>query len=642
MNIRIIGGKNLVDVYRDRDGLDTLYRTPDFLVQGDSTAIPIKAGNQVRAVFCGSVTGQRNGTDSISRLNIKDTAFHTVVCSKRAEQCARDIEGRYILVRIYDNGSAEICCDRYGKVDLYYQRIGDGIIFASDLSMLPFKENAIKYDQVAVAHSLLVYGFRPPKRKTLYTGVSRLGVNEIALWENNATRFYDTPPHIVETDEEFGSKHLHRYSDIFLDALEKMSSPNGNVVYVSSGWDSTSILAGLVHLHGPKNVRAVIGRFNFSDRSGISNPFELTRVKAVTDYFGVELDITEINHAHRGPEIVDRWEEFQRSHMFSGLSMYLWALLSEHITSTTSGEAIFSGEISDGIHNLGFSQHTTIHGHPVLAFREYSDKMASYLFGPNFFRLMLEKNAEEDVIYDLLKRQHQGKTFEKLAVTHEDCARQLFASLFTRDLRMPGWSLENSSILTKNGRESYSSEMEEQYFNAPAKVATPETLYSWYIHLYNSFHWQGGTVTTLGYTAEKQGFEMNLPFHDSRLHEFLSEMPESAGRGLEIRPTKYPLKWMLENKIDYPMHLQVGPHSYIYDTDPTFNFAGEFIYASAYTPLIKERLKHRKYEALLSQEYFDLAYMNSIVEHYLAGEEIPAEKADLSALAFLTLTGWYE
>jgi hypothetical protein len=196
-------------------------------------------------------------------------------------------------------------------------------------------------------------------------------------------------------------------------------------------------------------------------------------------------------------------------------------------------------------------------------------------------------------------------------------------------------------MFTKAGRESYSSEMEAKYLNEPAKVATPATLYSWYIHLYSSFHWQGGTVTTLGYTAERQGFEMNLPFHDSRLHEFLSEMPESGGRGLEIRPTKYPLKWILENKIDYPMHLQVGPHSYIYDTDPTFNFAGEFIYASAYTPLIKERFKHRNYEALLSSECFDLNYINSIVDHYLAGEEIPAERTDLSALAFLTLTGWY-
>tara|TARA_B100002003_G_C14150171_1_gene553148 strand:- start:16 stop:1539 length:1524 start_codon:yes stop_codon:yes gene_type:complete len=507
--------------------------------------------------------------------------------------------------------------------------------------MLPFREETVKYDQVAVAHSLLVYGFRPPKRQTLYVGVSRLGVSEIALWEKKTIRFYEVPPYIVNVDEDFGNEHLHRYSDLFLDALEKRSSPNGNVVYVSSGWDSTSILAGLVHLHGPDKVRAVIGRFNFAERSGISNPFELTRIKAVTDYFGVALDIIEIDHAHKGPEVVDRWEEFQRSHMFSGLSMYLWALLSEHIASTTNGEAVFSGEISDGIHNLGFSQHTTIHGHPVLAFREYSDKMASYLFGPNFLQLMLKGNAEEDVIYDLLKRQHQGGIFDKLATDHVSCARQLFASIFTRDLRMPGWSLENCNMFTKAGRESYSSEMEAKYLNEPAKVATPATLYSWYIHLYSSFHWQGGTVTTLGYTAERQGFEMNLPFHDSRLHEFLSEMPESGGRGLEIRPTKYPLKWILENKIDYPMHLQVGPHSYIYDTDPTFNFAGEFIYASAYTPLIKERFKHRNYEALLSSECFDLNYINSIVDHYLAGEEIPAERTDLSALAFLTLTGWY-
>ena len=53
--------------------------------------------------------------------------------------------------------------------------------------------------------------------------------------------------------------------------------------------------------------------------------------------------------------------------------------------------------------------------------------------------------------------------------------------------------------------------------------------------------------------------------------KFLNEMPESWGRGLELKPTKYPLKWMLENCINYPMELQTGPHSYLYDINPSFD-----------------------------------------------------------------------
>jgi len=98
---------------------------------------------------------------------------------------------------------------------------------------------------------------------------------------------------------------------------------------------------------------------------------------------------------------------------------------------------------------------------------------------------------------------------------------------------------------------------------------------------------------------------------------------------------------MLENRIDYPLHLQVGPHSYLYDVDPDFNHAGEFIYASAYSPLIKDKLKRRIYEGLLSPEIFNMEYINQIVNNYLAGKEIVAERSDLSSLAFLCLTGWY-
>ncbi len=66
-------------------------------------------------------------------------------------------------------------------------------------------------------------------------------------------------------------------------------------------------------------------------------------------------------------------------------------------------------------------------------------------------------------------------------------------------------------------------------------------------------------------------------------------MPESWGRGLDLKPTKYPLKWMLEHCIDYPLHLQVGPHLYLYDVDPTFSHSAKFMYGSAFTPYIKPR-----------------------------------------------------
>jgi hypothetical protein len=123
---------------------------------------------------------------------------------------------------------------------------------------------------------------------------------------------------------------------------------------------------------------------------------------------------------------------------------------------------------------------------------------------------------------------------------------------------------------------------------------------------------------------------------------FLAAMPESWGRGLELRPTKYPLKWVLQHLVDYPLHLQTGPHSYLYDVDPGFSHSAEILYGSAFTPLLKERLRLRAYRMVLSADYFDLDYIDRVVGEYRAGKETRgAELNDLMALALLTLADWH-
>ena len=42
--------------------------------------------------------------------------------------------------------------------------------------------------------------------------------------------------------------------------------------------------------------------------------------------------------------------------------------------------------------------------------------------------------------------------------------------------------------------------------------------------------------------CEAVGLKCRLPFLDQKVIGFLSEMPESWGRGLEINNTKFPLK----------------------------------------------------------------------------------------------------
>ena len=91
----------------------------------------------------------------------------------------------------------------------------------------------------------------------------------------------------------------------------------------------------------------------------------------------------------------------------------------------------------------------------------------------------------------------------------------------------------------------------------------------------------GGTVNTLEHICENLDL-CRLPFLDKSLIDFLSEMPESWGRGFDINNTKYPLKWMLSNRVDYPIHFQEGPHSYLYDVTVIFSCCRDYVFFIIY------------------------------------------------------------
>ena len=546
-------------------------------------------------------------------------------------------DGSFVVARVGTDGAVEVAADRFGTRDVYLQEARDGGAASSSRALLPHPD-AGDVDQAVVAHALLVYGTRPPKRHTLRTGSRRLGPGELASIRGGL----DVSPALVDppvADDGWGDLELGEYADAFLDALEARGSRDGNVVYLSSGWDSTSILAGLVHVFGRRRNRAVIGRMRYSDRSGVCNQFEMDRARAVADHFGIRLDVVELDYVDAGPEVVEEVRPLFRSHDLASLTGLNHARLAAGAAATAVGdEAVFAGEISDGAHNLGFSQFVTLF-HPVQGFREYADKMGSYLFGPTFLRSLHEGRHEDDLVYRLF-RDASSAAFEKPAEDEAGRNAQILSSLLLRSPRIPLVGPVRGRILTDAGLEVYRARVEEPYLAEAAASATPETIYAWYLWLYNSFHWQGSTVATLRLTAEQHGLRTVLPYWDRRVQDLLAVMPESCGRGLDLNPTKHPLKWMLRNRVDYPHHLQVGPHSYTYDVDPTFNHSVELLYHSTLRQVFVDALKRRPWEAVLEPEVFDLAHLGGLTDRFLAGEVLAG--ADLSELTALGLTAVYD
>jgi len=553
-----------------------------------------------------------------------------------------EVEGRFVVVKVSRTGACEVWTDQFGRIDVYWQQLDGSIVLGTGLDLLPVAQQGASSDSVGVAHALTVYGSRPAKKHTLYQDVKRLGVNQgIRLSEGQCELLERQFGAVGSTVYE--ERDLHRHTDILLEAIRARASGDGNVVYLSSGWDSTSILACLVHLFGKRKVRAVIGRMNYADRSGVINQFEMDRARAVADYFGVRLDIIELDYRKDAPALVDQVKGLFRSQQFGNLTGFNHWLLAEGTAKTADGnEVIFAGEMSDGAYNLGFSQFVSFFHPASLEFREYGDKMASYLFGPTFLRQLQKGVHEQDPVWQIYKQRNLQTKLDPVAKGDATVARQLLASFFLRGGRIPLYSLENTRLLTQEGREVYSRESEHVYLDDICEYVNEDNLYAWYLHLYNSFHWQGATVATLEHTAEAHGLRCVSPFHDSALIDFLSAMPESWGRGLDLNPTKYPLKWMLRNRIDYPNHLQVGPHSYTWDTNPNFTLLGEILHASSFKDVFSEALQEARFVEWLDAAIFDRFYIDEIVGRYLKSEELQGQEMnDLGVLATHSLIGFY-
>jgi len=149
-------------------------------------------------------------------------------------------------------------------------------------------------------------------------------------------------------------------------------------------------------------------------------------------------------------------------------------------------------------------------------------------------------------------------------------------------------------------------------------------------------------VISRDYTSDAHGIKCVHPFQDAGIIAFLSAMPESFGRGLDFNSTKYPLKWMLKNRIDYPYHFQTGPHSYTYDVQEGFSLLGEILNASSLKTVFQDAIREGKFLNGLDQTMFDIGYIGGITEGYLKGEELKGQAlSDLGVLAMHSAVGVY-
>lgn len=561
-----------------------------------------------------------------SSLNIFDAYFGYFFKNNRADSFTQPVdfsEGFYLNVQVNKTGDIIISTDAQSRLDIYYINNARISAFSTDLELLlNLIREKLELNQMAAAHSLSIYGNRAPKKDTLFSSVSRLGYRQKMMFQNNNLTIQNSIPEIYKTDIFRSDKDfLKLYSDSFINSLDKRASEE-NIIFFSSGWDSTSIAAGLVHLKGAKKVRCIIGEMNYSKRYAAVNKYEIERAKIICEQLNVELNVINFDYATQLPEGMDEIEYFLKSNQLANLTSINHFLLARASCNYASADTrIFAGEMSDGAHNLGFSQYVSIFHPNSIDFREYSDKMRSYLFGPSFLDFISKNDLKKDPIWNYIRNQSSIE-LEIPKAEIRDLVDQFLTSFFLRNSRLPFTSKDDLKLLTAKGASAHEIYIKDNYFSILLPFYSTQYLYSLYLELYNSFHWQASTVNSLEIAGSHFNLELINPFHDIDLIKLLKIMPEHMGRGLDLNPTKYPLKWTLEHRLNYDLAINKGLHSYLYDDDPRFSHSEEILFHSELSSFFKSRILSTSLFDKLNDHLFDMKYINKLKSDYTENREI--------------------
>ena len=273
INFLITNHHNFIDQKKHQNFLKFKY----FQIAYDGNCKIWKNGDEEMFFFFGKAY------DKLKKINLENP--------KKSNK----IEGSFVILKISKNQNLDIWTDKFSKEDIFFISKNSNYFISTSLDSLKIDTEKDGYDKFGISQSLIIYGNRPSKKNTFYKNVKRLGYYEILKIRNNKIKTVKQKLDIVNS-ENYQKNHINKYFDIFIEALEKNSSKDDNIIFLSSGWDSTSILAGLKYIYGKKKIRCLTIKQNYSKKYGVTNWPEINKAKKIADYFGVKLDIINLNY----------------------------------------------------------------------------------------------------------------------------------------------------------------------------------------------------------------------------------------------------------------------------------------------------------------------------------------------------------
>jgi len=556
------------------------------------------------------------------------------------------LEGCYLCI-VCDTGknTVTILADAFNRKHLFYGTKGGEFTFSTNIQDV--LKGKVEYNQNSL-YSYLLLGYTPIK-DTFYENVYRLGAEEMVRITGEGVEFIS----IRRTSEiqEYQKDKMDEYDKLITNAVTSRASSNGNVVMNSGGWDSTSIVYLLRENFEAKDVNSVVIEVMLSDKQSF-NVYEVDKVKRISQHFGIKTETVTVDYSDKS--VIDAWvrnlEHMRNNHVY--FWMHHLKLADEVGMGMGIGKSIFSGEASDSIHNFGFSQFVSVN-YDNMFLREYADKAKNYLYGPTFFDKVESGMYSDDKVHQFFKYYYGAERFDEANMQDKtERLNRYLQSFILSYPRVPFSKWQNQFIASEQLNKEYASHLNTTYFSKITDEVSATNLYSNLLSVYKDFHFHSAQIeiTTVGYG--KHGLSCRMPFLDMKMVEYMAQMPESWGRGLEIRTTKYPLRYLANERWSkMPLNIleEGGPHSYIAEKDTKWSYAGgnwdiycEILYSSVFREYFKEVLSSANVEKYFDPKLFATDKMNLVIRDYVEGKEDIANHGLLFKLAMLLTIGLFE
>ena len=579
--------------------------------------------------------------EKISEVNVKNI-ITLLIRTHGVENISKYLEGVYQCFW-YDTlkNKAGFFSDDLNRANTYYFQSDDGIEISSNINQL--KTNKKEIDQLSL-YCYLLLG-HTAQEDTLYSGIKKLRGGDFFLF--SAEGFKKNKSKLVPVKiEKFTNSKINDYDSLFSNAVLSRSS-NNNIVMSSGGWDSTSILQKLVESKNKNSVKGIVWDVKLADGKSF-NSYEVDKVLRIGNFFNIETEKVTIDY--NDVSLIDYWESnldnLKNNHM------YFWLhhlKIAETVGLNAQNDTrVFNGECSDSIHNFGFSQFVSVNFENK-QLREIADKAKSYLYGPNFFESIANNLFKEDKVLNFFYNYYgKIKFVDFLSLSSKELKKSYFESFVFSYQRVPFAAWQNSKIANSKLQGAFVDHLQNEYFIDSIEECQPDTLYYWLLQLYRRFHFNSYQIGISQVAMKPYNINCVMPFLDSQLLDYMYKMPENWGRGLELRTTKYPLRFLAEHKWNMPVDIltEKGPHSYIAENDRRWSYAGgswslycEIMYNSVFTSYFKSIFLKKKLEDIFDPQLFRIDYLSLIIRDYINGKENPDDVMILFRLALLFSIG---